>query len=311
MLHKRAYFEQMVSDPRDPSHWHALFLDKSIPFSPDAKAAFLYDASRKTKQFLYPFVRVFARLGIIIMQVFKTFIPNIINAPKTLHKWLYVGMKYFITPEANYLILRHFVLGSEVLRFIKDNVKHVDDIPMHPLKPYNLDVVKDNLFLQHDLNLYNFIINLNNTMTKNGTTIQKIANPDFSAITTDDSYPFTPFPERWSNFLDLSNAIEIFTPVYQFFLTDNDFWRASNSLQLDEVIGLYVATILDCPERLVALNNKHPMIPLPTTSAAFRLTLHGLSTEVLHGLLVQMKLEAAKKEMIGVIQSPSLSGKTL
>jgi hypothetical protein len=84
--------------------------------------------------------------------------------------------------------------------------------------------------------------------------------------------------------------------VYQLFLTDNDFWRASNSLQLDEVIGLYAATILDCPEKLVALNNKHPMIPLPTTSAAFRLTLHGLSTEVLHALLVQKKLEAVSEQ---------------
>src|SRR5438445_164357 len=83
------------------------------------------------------------------------------------------------------------------------------------------------LFLQHDLNLYNFIINLNNTMAANGVTIRKVDDPDFSAITVDDSFPFAPFPERWSNFLDLSTAIEIFTPVYQFFLTDNDFWRAS------------------------------------------------------------------------------------
>lgn len=290
MLHKRAYFEQLQNDPRDPSHWHALFLDKSIPFSPDAKAAFLYDSSSRTKQFLYPFVRLFARLFIMLLQLWKALFPNVINAPKTLHRCLYFGMKYFIKPEANYLILRHFVLGSEVLRFIKDNVRDVEDIPMRPLKPMELGAVKDNLFLQHDLNLYNFIINLNNAMAKQGKTIGKVEDADFSAITADDSFPFEPFPERWTNFLDLSTAIEIFTPVYQFFLTDNDFWRASNSLQLDEVIGLYAATILNCPEKLVALNNKHPMIPLPTTSAAFRLILHGLSTEVLHGLLVQRKL---------------------
>lgn len=230
----------------------------------------------------------------MLLQVWKALFPNVINAPKTLHRCLYLGMKYFIKPEANYLILRHFVLGSEVLRFIKDNVRDVEDIPMKPLKPMGLGAVKDNLFLQHDLNLYNFIINLNNAMAKQGKAIGKVEDADFSAITADDSFPFEPFPERWTNFLDLSTAIEIFTPVYQFFLTDNDFWRASNSLQLDEVIGLYAATILNCPEKLVALNNKHPMIPLPTTSAAFRLILHGLSTEVLHGLLVQRKLAANK-----------------
>jgi len=183
-----------------------------------------------------------------------------------------------------------------VLRFIKDNVRVVEDIPTKPLRPMELTAVKDNLFLQHDLNLYNFIINLNNAMGKEGKMIVPVADPDFSAITADDSFAFAPFPERWTNFLDLSTAIEIFTPVYQLFLTDNDFWRACNSLQLDEVIGLYAATILDCPEKLVALNNKHPMIPLPTTSAAFRLILHGLSTEVLHALLVQRKLAPTRGE---------------
>ena len=285
----RQYFETLQNNPRDPSHWHALFLDNSIPFNPDAKAAFLFDSSRKTKQFLYPFIKVFARLGIILLQVLKTIAPNAINAPKRLHRWLYRGMKYCITPEANFLILRHFYLGSEVLRFIKDNVKGVD-IPMNPLKPVSVNAVKDNLFLQHDLNLYNFIINLNNELKAKNIAIQKVDQPDFSAIST-GPLPFEPFRSKGSNFLDLFTAIEIFTPVYQFFLTDNDFWRASNSLQLDEVIGLYAATIMNCPERLVALNNKHPMIPLPTYGAAFRLTLHGLSTEVLHALLVEQKLK--------------------
>ncbi len=295
MLHTSEYFETLQNNPRDPSHWHALYLDKSIPFSPDAKAAFLYDSSKKTRQFLLPFVRVFARIFIVLIQVIKAIFPNLINMPKTLHRCLYFGMKYFITPEANFLILRHFYLGSEVLRFIKDNVKGAEDIPMNPLKPLSVNDVKNNLFLEHDLNLYNFIINLNNAIRDKQLKIAHIPNPDFSAIST-GPIPFEEFRDKWSNFLDLSSAIEIFTPVYQFFLTDHDFWRASNSLQLDEVIGIYAATIMNCPEKLVALNNKHPMIPLSTLGAGFRLTLHGLSTEVLHGLLVEnSKMQATTK----------------
>lgn len=292
MLHTSEYFENLKNDPRDPSHWHALYLDKSIPFSPDAKAAFLYDSGRRTRQFFLPFVRVFARLFIILIQIIKAVFPNLINMPKTLHRCLYFGMKYFITPEANFLILRHFYLGSEVLRFIKDNVEGAEDIPMNPLKPLSVNDVKNNLFLEHDLNLYNFIININNAIREKQLKIEHMPKPDFSAIST-GPIPFEPFRDKWTNFLDLSSAIEIFTPVYQFFLTDHDFWRASNSLQLDEVIGIYAATIMNCPEKLVALNNKHPMIPLPTLGAAFRLTLHGLSTEVLHALLVENKKAAA------------------
>ena len=43
-------------------------------------------------------------------------------------------------------------------------------------------------------------------------------------------------PARPRNFLDLQSSIELFTPIYQLLLTDSDFWRATNSLQLDETI---------------------------------------------------------------------------
>ena len=285
------FFETLEHDPRDPNPWQALFFDNSIPFNKNSKTAFLYDSQSKSRQFLLPILRVTSRFLIICIQLLKIVVPNA-AAPKFLHKCLYWGMKYWVTPEANYLILRHFNLGSEVLQFIRDNVEGID-IPMNPLKPVRLEDVKNNLFLDHDLNLFNFVIRLNKAMQEKGIQIKPVENPDFSHISTEE-FKFEKFRKGWTNFIDLSTAIEVFTPMYQFLLTDKDFWRASNSLQLDETIGIYAATILDCPEKLVALNNKHPMIPLSTLQAGFRLTLHGLSTEVLHGLLTDLKKEKFK-----------------
>lgn len=59
-------------------------------------------------------------------------------------------------------------------------------------------------------------------------------------------------------------------------------------LTSDETIAIYSAKILASPEHLVLLNNKHPMVPLSTLYAAYRLVLHGLSTEMLHSLLMRM-----------------------
>ena len=78
-------------------------------------------------------------------------------------------------------------------------------------------------------------------------------------------------------------------------MTDNDFWRAANSLQLDETIGIYAATILGAPEKLALVNNKHPLVPLSTLRAGHRLVLHGLASEILHTLLVREKLAQAKR----------------
>jgi hypothetical protein len=289
------YFEQLEHDPKDPNPWQALFWDRSIPFNPTSKAAFLYDSQTRSRQFILPVARVVCRLMIMFIQLIKIFIPNV-AFPRFLHKCLYWGMKYWITPEANYLILRHFNLGSEVLQFIKENVPGVD-ISMNPLKPARLEDVKDNLFLNHDLNLFNFVIRLNKDMQQKGITIKPVKHPDLSCITVGE-FQFEKFRNGFTNILDLSTAIEMFTPIYQLLLTDKDFWRASNSLQLDETIGLYAATILNSPEKLVALNNKHPMIPLTTWSAGFRLTLHGLSTEVLHALLVDLKKAQQQRPLV-------------
>lgn len=288
------YYEFLEHNPRDPSHWHAVFLDQSIPFDSQAKAAFLYDSQSFSRQFILPIARPIARLSIAFIQVLKIFMPRFLSSSKLLHRILYIAMKYFITPNANFLILRHFNLGSEIIKFIADNVPEIE-VPLNPLKPKNLEAVKEDLFLEHDLNLFNFIIRVNKELRQKKLKISPLplSALDFSAITT-TPFEFEPFRKGVTNILDLNTAIELFTPCYQFFLTDNDFWRAANSLQLDEIIGVYAATLLNSHQHLFALNNKHPMIPLSTLEAGFRLMLHGLSTEILHALLVEKKLEQAK-----------------
>ena len=62
-----------------------------------------------------------------------------------------------------------------------------------------------------------------------------------------------------------------------------------HSLQLDETIGIYAAKVLQKPEGLILVNNKHPMVVPATWSAGYRLVLHGLSSEMLHAILVQQK----------------------
>ena len=132
-------------------------------------------------------------------------------------------------PNANYLILRHFHIGTEILQFVATNVPGVE-IPLNPLRPHNLFDVTDNLFLKHDLNIYNFLIRLNGELKTKGVSLSKQSSPNFNCITDG---PFAideaSLPTGRMNFLDLESAIEIYTPLYQLFLTDSDFWRACNS----------------------------------------------------------------------------------
>lgn len=282
---KRADFLDRPYDPRDPDPWLALYLDRSTPIDDEVKRAWLADSSSWSRQFVLPFVRPFARLAIILIQVLKLFMPRTAYS-RTLHRLLAWGMENFIRPEANWLILRHFHLGSQVLEFIARNAPV--DVPVNPLRPMAPCDVREDMFLVHDLNLYNFVIRLNLALREKGLQLEHVREPDLSMIVP-PPLRLEDMPARSRNFLDLQSSIELFTPIYQLLLTDSDFWRATNSLQLDETIGMYAATLLDARNHLVLVNNRHPLVPMSTLRAGFRLSLHGLSTEMLHGLLCQLR----------------------
>lgn len=285
-----AHFKDLAHDLDDPDPWLAMFLDQSLPMDEGAKAALLLDLKSFSRQFLLPVVRPFARLLIIVIQILKIFLPRRFTSSKLLHKAIRWGLEWWVSPQANYLILRHFHIGSEIVGFIASNVDMKFE-GLKPLRPRALKDVEDEIFLKHDLNLYNFVISLNRQLRERGTSLRAPPKLNFAAI-SDAPFSIEAFPNRWTNFLDLASAIELYTPMYQLLLTDHDFWRASNSLQLDETVGVYVAMLLGDATHLSLLNNKHPLVPLSTMRAGFRLLLHGLSAESLHGLLVLHKKHA-------------------
>jgi hypothetical protein len=280
-------------DPRDPNPWLAIYLDQSIPLADECKKAWLADSSSRSRQFLLPVVRPLARSLIVLFQLLKIVLPKAFTSSRVLHRLLEWNMRTWVSRNANILIFRHFYLGSEILQFIARNTRGVD-VTTSPLKPTRLTEIRDHIYLKHDLNLYNFVIEINRQLRAQGLELAPVDELNFDCI-SDGPLPIEPMPDRWTNFIDLETAVELYTPVYQLFLTDNDFWRASTSLQLDETIGLYVAKLLGTPWTTALINNKHPMVPLSTLRAGFRLILHGLATETQHAILVRNKRERARR----------------
>lgn len=276
----------------DPDPWEALASDRFLPIAPAAKQALVRDQQSASRQFVLPLIRPLARAVIVLAQLLHLIAPRWPHAPKLLHRVIAFGMKHFLTPDANLLILRHFHLGSQVLRFIADNATPGFMPALDPMRPHKIDDVKDNLFLKHDLNIYRFLIELNAELERRGGDIGQVAAPDFTALT--DQLDIANLPGGRFNVIDLQTAIELYTPAYALLLTDRDFWRAANSLQLDETVGLYAARLTGEEKHLAMINNRHPMLPLSTLRAGFRLMLHGLSTELLHGFLMELKRKHAK-----------------
>ncbi|HLX85909.1 MAG TPA: hypothetical protein VKR59_18565 [Terriglobales bacterium] len=283
-------YEKAPYNPTDPNPWLALYLDMSLPLSDEVKAALLANSGSKSRQFLLPLIRPCAKLSMVVFQVLKIFIPNRFTSSRFLHRLIYWGLRTFVRPDANYLILRHFHIGSEILQFVATNVPGVE-IPLDPLRPRNLADLVDNVFLKHDLNIYNFLIRINREMKAKGIQLTKQDDLNLACITI-GPFPIDEnlLPAGRLNFLDLESAVDIYTPLYQLFLTDSDFWRACNSLQLDETVAIYTSKLIGDASYVSLVNNRHPLIPLSTLQAGYRLLLHGLAAECLHATLVQFKL---------------------
>jgi hypothetical protein len=67
------------------------------------------------------------------------------------------------------------------------------------------------IFLNHDLNLYNFVIRLNSQLKEKNISINRPEKINLNMI-TEDQFDHIDFPNKWTNVLDLRSAIELFTP---------------------------------------------------------------------------------------------------
>jgi hypothetical protein len=284
-------FDPERFDPKDPDPWLALYLDQSLPIDEEAKRALLIGNRSVSRRWLFPIARPLILAFFIVVKILRALSPRWPNWNRPLHELIYWGLKHFASPEANTLILRHFTLATEILGFIKANAGPVE-IDSWPLRPTRLEDLRDNVFLQHDLNIYNFIIQLNQSLRAQGRDLVAVARPDFSAI-SDAPIGLAPLPQNALNIIDVQTAVEAYTPVYALFLPREDFVRAANSLQLDEVIAIYIAKILGTDYHLAFMKNGHPLVPLSTLEAGYRLMMHGLDVEGLHGWLRVVKRRQA------------------
>jgi hypothetical protein len=282
-----AAFDLARYDPKDPDPWLALYLDQSLPIAPEAKTALLMGNRSWSRRWMFNIIRPAVFAFFILVKIVRGISPHHPNLNGFLHRLIHWGLRTFCTPEANTLILRHFHIGTELLAFIKANAGPVE-VETVPLRPRTLKELEDNVFLQHDLNVFNFIIQLNASLRAQGRDLEPVERPDFSMI-SDEPFELGPLPKGPLNFVDVQTAIEVYTPLYALCLPRSDFIRASNSLQLDETVAIYIAKILGSDYHLAFMKNGHPLVPLSTLQAGYRLMMHGLDCEGLHGWLRLLK----------------------
>jgi hypothetical protein len=196
-------------------------------------------------------------------------------------------MKWFVTPEANVLVLRHFWTESNLINFIISN-SGKPSVQLVNLYPKQIDDLLKQTFVDHDIVLMNALHDLGSCADHSWPVPKD--QIDFSSIRTIDIAPST-IKGRGTQFLDFETAHELFKAMFCLLLTADEYDRSINSLQFDQTLALRIGRIVGDPELASLAYNSFPLFLVGPIHLSQRFVMHGLFTEHLNAYLEKLKVE--------------------
>ncbi len=194
-------------------------------------------------------------------------------------------MKWFVIPEANYLILRHYWTESDIINFIVDNSRN-KEAEKSTLYPRKIEDLMECSFIKHDVVLFNALYDLGSTKEESWPVSSE--QLDFSSIRKVD-IDESVMTRRWTQCVDFETAHELFKTSFCLMLKSDEYERSINSLQYDQTLALRVARIVNDPELSSLVYNAFPLFIVGPLRLSQRFVMHGLFTEHLYAYLVRMK----------------------
>ena len=263
----------------------ALTGDKSLPLDDVAKEFWLKDLKNPLRIIVLPTLRIILTVLLHITYYVKRLIPIQWKAHGFLQWQICFFMKYFVRPEANVLILRHFQAESNLLNFVIDNSgkDNVEPVLIYPKMIRDLMV---QTFVHHDQGVL--------------MTMRDLEEPDRSLWPIEEKelswtnwrsvqVDYGTQRKKWTQFLDFETAHELFKTSFCFWLTAKEYEAAINSFQFDHSVGLLIDDIVGATHFADIAYNRFPMILVGPTGLSYRFLMHGFFVEHVHAHLENMR----------------------
>jgi len=290
----RAPSRRRAVDRNDPSLLDAIERDPVSAIDPQIRSLIARDMGRSTRRYVYPLVRVLVKLFIFTVICLKRIIPIRLGSHSTLSAWSTWFSRRFAGPEAQVIMLRHFIIESLLINFIARNASggRIPEVDLIPTRIEELgDFHGQNAVALHDANVMNLFIDLGDTDGVDVERRRELHELDFSMLEVPE---LTIRPEaKWINF-DTMTAIYVSAALIALFFDDATIERAVNSFQLDE-------SLLGAIANMTGLESLRALTPLKfthwvgTTGDAPRdLYWHMLVHEQAYGKLLRLKAVAER-----------------
>ena len=274
----------------DPSLFDVLAIDDTLPIDRSVLDYWLVNLKHPLRASVMHVCRLSATVSLCTTYFLKRLLPVQFSAHNLLQATICWFMKWFVTPEANILILRHFWTESNLINFIISNSKN-SKVPLVDLYPSNIDDLMVSSFVQHDVVLFNALHDLGPCKDENWPV--KPENLDFSTM-REIKLTYTVKERKWTQFLDFETAHELFKALFCLLLRADEYERSINSLQFDQTLALRIGRIVDNAEIGFMAYNTFPLFLVGPLHLSQRFVMHGLFTEHLHAYLLEYREHLAK-----------------
>lgn len=262
-----------------------LLHDDTLPLDPVVRKYWLKDLQNPLRLGILPLIRILSSLQLYIVYFIKRILPFQFRAHKLLQQIICFFMKWFVRPEANYLILHHFGAESNLINFVIANSQRKGSVPFVDLYPEMIRDLMRDTFVHHDAALFNSIHDLGSVEHERWPVPE--AQLDFSSLHPVEVKLHRQY-KKFTQFLDFETAHELFKVTFCFLVTAREYEAAINSFQFDHSLAVRIGRILGDPSVGELAHNRFPYVLMGTTGLSRRFILHGLFVEHLHEKLMQL-----------------------
>jgi hypothetical protein len=224
----------MSNAPR-PSLWEVMAVDPAIGVDPATMRLVIRDQRSRSRTLIYPWVRVLSRVAITLIVGGKRLCPVRFSAHAAMDKLCLWFLRRFVSPDAVTLLIRHFIVETDLLNFCLRNAGVLDAAEVS-LRPSTLAGLGDRAVIEHDLNVYRVLRQLGCAGD-----LGPPRSLDFGPL---DIPRIDPEPRaRRLLSLDIQTALCLMNIPFAFCLTPDEYRRAVHSMRLDTSLLTVLAAL--------------------------------------------------------------------
>jgi len=276
---------------KSPSPYiQAIAQDNSLPIDKQASKLWMGDLNNGFRWILRPILQfVFAILLHVVWFLKRLPLPQF-SAHDFLQKTICWFCRYFVSPEANLLILRHFATESNILNFLAENSGSEHRVMLYP-KKIN-DMLKDT-FVHHDQELFETFIKLGewdlSRLSEHDTPLKW---ESWQAIEMEE-FTLTP---KVTQVVDFETSHALFMCLFCLLLKRDEYRDAINGFNLDQSIAIRIGDIVGDKSIAEYAYNKYPQYLVGPWNLGQRFLMHGFFTEHLYAKLEQLRQDSLQSQ---------------